>query len=63
MSNRHHWHLNKAEDDGLTYKCKKCGQVEKVYAFNPKAVHRALSSIRGSRGRCERGNPTPVCDL
>ena len=54
MSNRHNWQLHKVEDDGLVYKCEKCGQVEKVYAFKPQAVHRALSSIRGSRGHCER---------
>ena len=54
MNNRHHWQLNKIEDDGLRYKCKKCGQVEKVYAFKSQSVHRALASIRGSRGFCEQ---------
>ena len=58
MSNRHYWRLHKVEDDGLVYKCKKCGQVEKVYGFKPQGVHRALSSIRGSRGFCEGEKPT-----
>ena len=53
MSNRHYFQLNKKEDDGLVYKCKKCGQVEKVHSFRPKEIHGALSSLRGSRGFCE----------